>query len=219
MAHVLADRVMETASTTGTGALTLAGAYTGYRAFSAVCATNDTFRYCIAGVDGNGNDSGEWEVGLGTYSGANTLTRTTVEASSNAGALVNFSAGTKRVLMGVSAAYASIAQLRWFIASTPTASEVLFLATPFSGEIIVLADDFAGSTCVTGTNPTSSFVMDVQKNGSSIGSITIATNGVATFVTTGAAVTLSGSDVLKVVAPGVADLTLANVAISLKGTH
>lgn len=105
MAHVLADRVMETSTTTGTDAFTLAGAYTGYRRFSAVLSTNDTCRYCIAGVDGNGNDTGEWEVGLGTYSATNTLTRTTVESSSNANAAVNFSAGNKRVLMGASATF------------------------------------------------------------------------------------------------------------------
>lgn len=101
MAHIWEDRVLETSTTTGTGNFTLAGAITGYRAFSAVCSTSDTVYYSIVAVDGSGIPTGEWETGLGTYSASNTLTRTTVLESSNAGAAVNFSAGTKRV--GISA--------------------------------------------------------------------------------------------------------------------
>lgn len=101
MSLVIEDRVMETSTTTGSGAFTLAGAVTGFRAFSAVCATNDTFYYVIEGVDSGGIPTGEWETGLGTYSGANTLTRTTVHKSSNSNSVVTFSAGTKRVSLDV----------------------------------------------------------------------------------------------------------------------
>jgi len=103
MALIVTDRVKETSTTTGTGALTLAGAATGFRAFSAVCSTNDTFYYAIQAVDGSGAPTGDWEVGLGTYSGANTLTRTTVLASSNAGAAVSLAAGTKQVWLDLAA--------------------------------------------------------------------------------------------------------------------
>lgn len=96
MAHVWKDFVLETSTTTGTGALTLAGAVTGYRAFSAVCATNDTVYYFIQAIDGSGVPTGDWETGLGTYSASNTLTRTTVLDSST-GSAINFSSGTKRV--------------------------------------------------------------------------------------------------------------------------
>lgn len=91
---------METTTTTGTGALTLAGAVTGFRAFSAAMSVADTCRYGIEAVDGSGNPTGDWETGFGTYSGANTLTRTTVARSSNSDAAVSFAAGTKRVFMG-----------------------------------------------------------------------------------------------------------------------
>lgn len=92
MALVLRDRVKETTTTTGTGTVTLAGAVTGFQSFSAIGNGNTTY-YVIAGQTG-----GEWEVGLGTYTAAGTtLSRDTVLASSNAGALVNFSAGTKDV--------------------------------------------------------------------------------------------------------------------------
>lgn len=99
MSLIWADKIAETTTTTGTGNITLAGAITGYRAFSAVCATNDTFHYSITAVDANGVPTGDWEVGLGTYSASNTLTRTTVRASSNAGSAVSFSSGTKRVVL------------------------------------------------------------------------------------------------------------------------
>lgn len=92
MAFVLADRVRETTTTTGTGTVTLAGAVTGFQTFAAIGNANITY-YTIAG-----QGTSEWEVGIGTYtSSGTTLSRTTVLASSNAGALVNFSAGTKDV--------------------------------------------------------------------------------------------------------------------------
>ncbi len=104
MALVWADRVMESTTTTGTGPLTLNGAYTSYRRFSAVCSTSDTVYYSIEAIDANGDPTGDWETGLGTYSSANTLTRTTPTASSNGGSAVNFGAGTKRVLLSYNAA-------------------------------------------------------------------------------------------------------------------
>jgi hypothetical protein len=85
-----ADRVKETTTTTGTGSVTLAGAATGYQAFSSAFSTGDLVWYCIAGTS-------EWEVGLGTLSGSTTLARTKVYSSSNSGAAVNFSAGSKDV--------------------------------------------------------------------------------------------------------------------------
>lgn len=103
MALVIADRVLETTATTGTGALALAGAATGYRAFSAACSVADTVYYAIEAINTAGLPSGDWEVGLGTYSAANELTRTTPTASSNAGSAVNFGGGTKRVWIDVTA--------------------------------------------------------------------------------------------------------------------
>jgi hypothetical protein len=87
----VADRVRETTTTTGTGTITLSGTSpTGYQTFSAVGNGNTTYYTINAGA--------QWEVGIGTYLGAGpTLSRDTVLASSNAGALVNFSAGTKDV--------------------------------------------------------------------------------------------------------------------------
>lgn len=92
MALVLRDRVKETTTTTGTGTVTLAGAVAGFQSFSAIGNANTTY-YAIVEQAGTA-----WEVGVGTYTSAGTtLSRDTVLASSNAGALVNFAAGTKDV--------------------------------------------------------------------------------------------------------------------------
>ena len=92
MALVLKDRVKETSVTTGTGTLTLAGASSGYQAFSVIGDGNTTY-YAITDPV-----TGDWEVGIGTYtSSGTTLSRTTVLSSSNVGNLVNFAAGTKDV--------------------------------------------------------------------------------------------------------------------------
>lgn len=94
MAFVLADRVQETTTTTGTGTVTLAGAVTGFQSFAAVGNGNSTY-YTIAAQSGS-----DWEVGIGTYtSSGTTLSRDTVLSSSNSGSLVNFSAGTKSVFV------------------------------------------------------------------------------------------------------------------------
>jgi len=97
MALVLADRVQETTTTTGTGTVTLAGAVSGFQTFAAVGDGNSTY-YTIAG-------GSEWEVGIGTYTASGTtLSRTTVISSSNSGSLVTFSAGTKNVFVTYPAA-------------------------------------------------------------------------------------------------------------------
>lgn len=92
MALVLADRVKETTTTAGTGTIALAGAVAGFQSFAVVGNANTTF-YTISG-------GSQWEVGIGTYtSSGTTLSRGTVLSSSNAGALVPFSAGIKDVFV------------------------------------------------------------------------------------------------------------------------
>lgn len=91
MALVIADRVRETSTTTGTGTLTLDGAVTGFRTFSSAIGNTNTCYYTIT----LGSD---WEVGVGTV-GAGTLARTTVLKSSNSNSAVNFGAGTKDVFV------------------------------------------------------------------------------------------------------------------------
>ncbi len=95
----VADRVKETTTTTGTGTVSLAGAATGFRAFSSAFATGTVVYYCIT-------DGTNWEVGYGAVTTGTpwTLARSTVLASSNAGALVSFAAGSKDVFCTMPAA-------------------------------------------------------------------------------------------------------------------
>jgi hypothetical protein len=89
-----ADRVKDTSTSTGTGALTLSGTPpVGFRDFNSAFGTDgQRFAYCI-----DGGATGEWEVGVGYLSAATTLVREEVVGSSNANAAVNFSAGTKTI--------------------------------------------------------------------------------------------------------------------------
>ena len=96
MALKLADRVRETITTTGTGTVTLGGAVTGYRAFSAVLATGDTTFYCIT-------DGTNWEVGIGTFNSTGPTLARSVLSSSNSNALVSFGAGSKDIFLDYAA--------------------------------------------------------------------------------------------------------------------
>ena len=99
MAHIIADRVKETTTTTGTGNVTLLGAVSKFLAFSARMANGDTCLYAIVHQTAN-----EWEVGVGTFVSATpALARTTVLASSNSDTAVTFSAGTKDVFLNYAA--------------------------------------------------------------------------------------------------------------------
>jgi hypothetical protein len=89
MALVIADRVRETSTTTGTGTLTLDGAVSGYQSFSTAIGNSNTCYYTIT-------LGSAWEVGIGTVS-AGQLARTTVLKSSNSNSAVDFGAGTKDV--------------------------------------------------------------------------------------------------------------------------
>ena len=89
MALVVADRVQETTTTTGTGTITLAGAVSGFQSFATIGNANTTY-YCVT-------SGADWEIGIGTYTSAGTtLARTTILASSAAGAAISL-AGTSNV--------------------------------------------------------------------------------------------------------------------------
>ena len=92
MTFKVADRVKETTITTSTGTLDLGGAATGFQTFVDGILTTNTTAYLIT-------DNTDWEIGIGTVTSGSpdTLSRDTVKASSNGGALVNWGAGTKDV--------------------------------------------------------------------------------------------------------------------------
>ena len=131
MALVLADRVLETTTTAGSGTITLAGAKPGYQSFSVIGNGNTTY-YTIALQGGT-----EWEVGLGTYtSSGTTLSRDTVLSSSDGGAKVTFSAGTKDVFVDYPAGKAVYANESGNISA-------------LSGKIVNLAEPESNSDATT----------------------------------------------------------------------
>lgn len=107
--------------------------------------------------------------------------------------------------------------LGFFVAGLPGngATTMIFIAT----RAFTLADDFAGSKYKNGSNPTATAVFDVQRNESSIGSISVNTSGVATFSTTGGGVSMAIGDRLKVVAPSPQDATLSDVSVVFRGAR
>lgn len=101
MSH-LADRVRDTTTSTGTGAITLANTAP---AGSVTFATGfGSLGRWVAYVIQT-QTAGSWEVGEGTFNGTTGLTREVVSSSSNSGELVNFSAGTKDVFVAPSAQF------------------------------------------------------------------------------------------------------------------
>lgn len=99
----VADRTQDTSTTTGTGALTLAGSAPSGKQTFATAHGSQTAEITVC-IDGGA----EWEVVRGIFNGTTGFSRDVVEASSNAGALVNFSAGTKNVFEVASAKTANL---------------------------------------------------------------------------------------------------------------
>ena len=99
MALQLFDRVQVTSTTYTTGSFTLGAAVSGFQNFSVF--TNGSTTY-YAATDASGN----WEVGLGTYTSATpALARTTIYSSNNSGSAAAFT-GTVTVFVTYPAEYA-----------------------------------------------------------------------------------------------------------------
>jgi hypothetical protein len=93
MSFLIADRVKETSTSTGTGAFTLAGAMIGFQTFSSAIGNNNQTFYTIT-------DGIDFEVGSGTYfSSGSVLNRDVVISSSNSNNPVNWGAGEKQVFV------------------------------------------------------------------------------------------------------------------------
>ena len=90
------DRVRDTTTTTGTGTVTVAGsAPTGYQTLAGAGLVAGDLFPCVM----SGQGTAEWEDSIATMVTGTTFNRSVVLGSSNAGALVNFSAGTKDVFI------------------------------------------------------------------------------------------------------------------------
>jgi hypothetical protein len=103
--------------------------------------------------------------------------------------------------------------------AAPTASQVVLrFVAPTA---ITLPANLSTSFGKAGTAATASTTFNVQKNGSTIGTVVFASSGtVPTFTTSGgAAQSLAAGDVLTLVAPASPDATLSLVGITIVGTY
>lgn len=129
MPFAVYDRVAESSTTTGTGDFTLDGALTGYQTFDATVGVVGTCYYLIEAVDGSGVATGDWETGVGTLTASTTLERTAVIASSNAGAAVNFAAGTKHVHVTAAARQIAYSGGAWKLSADLTSQNLTTLTS------------------------------------------------------------------------------------------
>ena len=189
MALLVADRVQETTTTTGTGDITLDGAVTGYQTFASALANGDTTYYTIADQTGS-----NWEVGFGTFTSPSTLARTTILSSSNSSSAVNFTAGTKNVFITYPAGRSVLSNSSGAVPvaaggtslSTLTANNVLlgngtsavqFVAPGTSGNLLTSN----GSTW-SSTAPTANTELNAMLYGDgSDGALTMAASGTVTL--------------------------------------
>ena len=148
MAFVIADRVRETTTTTGTGTITLGGAVANFETFTANLSNSDTTYYAI--VD---NTNGAFEVGLGTFTASGTTLARSVIASSNSNNLVDFGAGTKDVFITVPASKIVVED-----GSNNVAIGGTVTATAFSGS----GAGLTGVDVVNDTSPQLGGALDVQ---------------------------------------------------------
>jgi hypothetical protein len=161
MAFVLADRVKETTTTTGTGAITLAGASSGFQSFAAIGDGNITY-YTIAANVGT-----EWEVGIGTYTASGTtLSRDTVLSSSNSGSLVDFTAGAKDVFV------------------TQPSERTVYVGAEDQTVYGANGAQGGGAVVVNATTVTSDYTIQTGTNGLSVGPLTV-NSGVTLTVASG----------------------------------
>jgi len=167
MALVINDRVKETTTTTGTGAVSLAGAVTGFETFAAGIGNSNTVYYCIAH-----QTEAEFEVGLGALDGdSSDLTRTTVISSSNSDSAVDFSAGTKDVFCTIPASK--------LIFEDASNDVTIGRNLTITGDLTVTGDDITMNTNTSGA----ALIGDGSNFNPVVisGDVSIATNGAASL--------------------------------------
>jgi len=149
MSLVLADRVRQTTTSTGTGTITLDGSVDGFQSF-AVIGNNNTTYYTISGGT-------QWEVGIGTYF-SGTLARTTI-ISSSTGSILNLAAGAKDVFVTLPAenTVTSIASADGSVIVTTTGS-VVDLAVSQTSPASVLVEQVRNTTGATLTKGTAVYI-------------------------------------------------------------
>lgn len=182
MSTLVAVAAADTTTTTGTGAVTLSGTaqaitINGVPAttFNTAFTLGSTITFPIANIGYQISDGTNTETGLGTLTGATTLTRDVILASSNGGRHVNFIAGTKTVVSATTA----------WNSSAPTWTSVPSQTLP---ENDIQSGTFVAAVTMPGgsTNTTVRFKVDGS------GKATLSFPAASTTNNTGTTVTITG---------------------------
>ncbi|MFZ3582172.1 hypothetical protein ACOI1H_08395 [Loktanella sp. DJP18] len=131
---------------------------------------------------------------------------------------VFYSSGSGVTVAGLStAADAQVYDFGMLTFPTPGASETL--GKIIISRAVILPANLEGAVGHVDVNPADPFAIDLTRNGFSAGNITISTAGTFTFTTPGgSSVVLAAGDVVRFVAPSVADTTIAGIAVTLAGS-
>jgi len=85
---------------------------------------------------------------------------------------------------------------------------------------VVFPNNFSGASGSVEANPTAVYACDIQRNGTSIGTLSVSTTGAVTFTTAGATTeSFVAGDKLQIIAPAGVDATLAGLSFTLVGTR
>lgn len=103
MPLIVADRLGQATTTTGTGAYTVGAAITALRTLDSMLSVNDFFYGYVEAVDADGRPTGDWECGKYTKTAAGVIARTEIHSSSNFNSAVNWAPGTKHIKLALTA--------------------------------------------------------------------------------------------------------------------
>ena len=160
---LVADRVKETSTTTGTGTLTLAGAVTGYQSFAIIGNANYTY-YVI-------EDGTYWETGIGLYTSSGTSLTRNVIASSNSNNAVDWSAGSKNVFCSRPATEDLSSTVVKTANYTATVRDSIILCDTSGGDVVItlptIAAAFTGKRFMIKKISTDMNELKIQDGGSS----------------------------------------------------
>jgi hypothetical protein len=161
---LVADRVKETSTTTGTTSpMVLAGAETGYQSFGIVGDGNYTY-YVM-------EDGTNWETGIGLYTSSGTTLTRNVIASSNSNNAVSWSAGSKNVFCSRPATEDLSSAVVKTASYTATVRDSIILCDTSGGDVVItlptIAAAFTGKRFMIKKISTDLNELKIQDGGSS----------------------------------------------------